>query len=236
MRIRIVLQLGLLSVLSAPMLAQADKTLLIDRPRDDDPVRVVKVMERAKEILPDGAHYANKYAWEGVIEKADDDWLTGLSLAIQNASAKKIVYIIVSCNVTETANWDQDRLTRLAKSPPEPLLGQINNHVGLRPETALYSARLKRRLHPDIGPAFELAPGAIYTIAMENPDYYPALKSSVEERKGSVSAANGCNGRISQVFFGDGTQWQGHHYYRADPNDPRYWVRMSSEEWAGKSQ
>src|SRR5580704_1563628 len=88
MRIRIVLQLGLLSVLSAPMLAQADKTLLIDRPRDDDPVRVVKVMERAKEILPDGAHYANKYAWEGVIEKADDDWLTGLSLAIQNASAK----------------------------------------------------------------------------------------------------------------------------------------------------
>lgn len=230
MRIRLVLQMGLISLLSARMLAQGAKTLLIDQPLNDDPVRIVKVMAGTTEIKSDGVHYPNKWLWEGVVEKANEDWLTRLSLVIKNVSAKKIVYLSVACHVTETANWRQEIIQH--STPANPMLGEINNHAGLRPEAELYSVRLRRRLQPDTGPTFELAPGQNYTIPFENPDYYPGLKSSVEERTGSISAVNGCTGGISQVFFEDGTQWQGHKYLRADTDNPGHWIKMSVNEWA----
>jgi hypothetical protein len=234
MRIRFVLLLGLISIISARVFPQSAKTLLIDQPLNDDPVRIVKVIEGTTEIKSDGVHYPNKWLWEGVVEKADEDWLTRLSLVIQNVSTKKIVYLNVVCTVTETANWQQEVATHslTRNESPEPVLGQITNHVGLRPESALYSVRLKRRLQPGTGSAFELSPGQTYTIPFENPDYYPGLKSSVEERKRSMSSVNGCTGGIGQVFFEDGTQWQGHKYLRPDTDNPGHWIKMSVSEWA----
>ena len=231
MRIRLVLLLGLIS---AGMSAQSTKTLLIDRQLNSDPVRIVKVTAGTMELKSDGTRFPNKYSWQAVIDNATEDWLTGLSLTIQNVSTKKIVYIGVACNVAETANWQEEiaRHSPTYSKSPEAGLGTVNNRVGLRPEAALYSPSLGHKLHPDPDPAFELAPGQTYTIPFEDPSYYPSLKSSVEERKGSMSSVNACNGGISQVFFEDGTQWQGHRYYRADVKSPRYWVGVSAEEWA----
>jgi hypothetical protein len=235
MRIRLVLLLGLISLLSVSIFAQGSKTLLIDRPLNSDPVRIVKVTAGTTEVKSDGTRFPNKYSWQGVIDNAAEDWLTGLSLTIQNVSTKKIVYLGVSCLITETANWKQEVATHslILNKSPEPALGQLNNRIGLRPEPALYSVSLGHKLHPDPGPAFELAPGQTYTIAYENPDNYPGLKSSVEERKGSISAVNGCSGGISDVFFEDGTRWQGHRYLRPDPDKRGQWIRLSSEEWLG---
>jgi len=213
----------------------ATKTLFIDRPLGDDPVRIVKVVEGSTEIKSDGTQFAGKYAWQGVIPNAGDDWLTGLSLTIQNLSTKKIAYLSVYCNVTETADWKQEVATHsvMLNKSPEPALGQLHNRIGLRPEAALYTLSFPgRKLHPDLGPAFELAPGETYTIAYGDPANYPGLKSSIEERKGSMSAANGCTGGVADVFFEDGTRWQGHRYYRADPDKRGNWIRLTPEEWS----
>lgn len=215
--------------------AQNTKTLYIDRPLDDDPVRIVKAMEGTTEIKSDGTPLRGKNSWQGVIPDGGDDWLTDISLTIQNVSTKKIVYLGVMCNVTETADWAQEAATHsvVLNKSPEPGLGQLNDFVGMRPEVALYSMILGHKLHPDPGPAFELAPGQTFTIAYENPAYYPGLKKSVGERKGSISAVNGCNGGVSDVFFEDGTRWQSHHYMRADPDKRGHWIIITPEEWLG---
>lgn len=221
-----------------PVCAAQTKTLLIDRPLGDDPVRITKVMEGTTEITSDGTQFENKYHWQGSVPNGGDEWLTGLSLTIQNVSTKKIVYLGVYCNVSETTDWKHEAETHsvvqnaLQGKTAEPTLGQLNNSVGHRPKAALYSMVLGHELHPDSGPAFELAPGQTYTIALEDPGIYAGLKSSVEERKGSISAANGCAGPgVSDVFFEDGTRWQGHHYQFADPNIRGHWTNFTREEW-----
>ena len=121
------------------------------------------MVEGSTEIKSDGTQFAGKYAWQGFIPNAGDDWLTGLSLTIQNLSTKKIAYLSVYCNVTETADWKQEVATHsvMLNKSPEPALGQLHNRIGLRPEAALYTLSFPgRKLHPDLGPAFELAPGA----------------------------------------------------------------------------
>jgi hypothetical protein len=219
-----------------PICAAQTKTLKIDRPLDDDPVRILKITEGNTEIKSDGTPLpGGKSWWQGVIPNGGDDWLAGLSLTIKNVSTKKIVYLGLSCNVSETADWAMESATHsvVLNKSPEPLLGQLNNRIGLRPEAALYSFSMGTKSKPDSGPAFELAPGQTYTIAFESPDYYPGLKSSIAERKGSISAANACNGGISHVFFDDGTQWQGHRYMRADPDTRGRWITIKPQEWSG---
>jgi hypothetical protein len=230
MRIRLMFLLWAL----IPICAAQTKTLFIDRPLGDDPVRIVKITEGTTEIQSDGTRFGNKYAWQGAVPNAEDDWLTGLILTIQNASTKTIVYLGVSCNITETADWKQEVATHSAmlNKNTEPALGQLNNRVGLWPQAALYSIMLGHELHPDPGPAFELAPGQTYTIALEDPANYPGLKSSIEERKESLSAANGCTGGVSDVFFADGTRWQWHRYQSADPDKRGHWINLTPEEWS----
>jgi hypothetical protein len=105
------------------------------------------------------------------------------------------------------------RVTEVAKARQNiPVVGSATNIVGRRPEEALYSAVLGHNLKPDTAVApFELEPGQAFTMALESPDDYPTLKSSIEEKE-PISNVAACNGGISQVFFGDGTQWQSHHY------------------------
>jgi hypothetical protein len=230
MRVRLMFLLWVL----IPVCAAQTKTLKIDRPLDDDPVRILKITEGTTEFKSDGTQFTDKNSWQGVIPNGGDDWLTGLFLTIQNVSTKKIVYLGVMCNVTETPDWAMEAATHsvMLNKSPEPALGQLNNRVGLRPQAALYSVVLGHELHPDPGPAFELAPGQTYTIAFENPANYPGLKSSIEERKGSISAANGCNGAVSDVFFADGTRWQWHRYQSADPDKRGHWINLTPEEWS----
>jgi hypothetical protein len=227
MLIRLILVLALISTFPTTAFAQGVKTLLVDRPLSDDPVRIVNVMEGTTELKSDRHQYPNKYVWEATFD-AGDDWLKSISLVIRNVSGRKIVYLSVDCSLYETADWQME-LTK-HQNPATPLVGQISNSVGRRPEQALYSALLGRRLKPDTAAPFELGPGQEFTLVLENPDDYPALESRVEERQ-PMSSITACNGGISRIFFDDGTQWQGHHYLRADLDHPGHWLRVSFQEW-----
>jgi hypothetical protein len=237
MRLRLMFLLAALSGL-IPMCTAQTKTLHLNRPLNDDPVRLIKVTAGTTEIVSDGTAFPDKHSWQGTVPNGGDDWLTSLSLTIQNVSTKKIVYLNVWCSVTETADWklehDKHSVVQnaLQGKTAEPILGQLNHSVGHRPKAALYSMLTGHELHPDSGPAFELAPGQTYTIALEDPAIYGGLKSSVEESKGSISAANACNGPgVGIVFFEDGTQWQGHRYLRADPDTRGHWITITRDEW-----
>jgi hypothetical protein len=197
------------------------KTLMVDRPLADDPIRIVKVMEGVTELKWDGHEYPNKYAWEAAFD-AGDDWLRDLSFVIKNVSAKKIVYLNVSSVLFETAHW-REKVTK------QTSLGTAMNWVGQRPEDALYAPG-GRRLHPDPGPAIELAPDQELTVPIENPDFYSALRSSIEERA-SMSSVTASNTLIGEIFFEDGTKWGGHKYQRPNTDKPGYWITISKEEW-----
>jgi hypothetical protein len=204
------------------------KTLLVDRPLSNDPVTIVKVMEGTTELRSDGHQYPNRFAWQATIN-AGDDWLKDLSFVIKNASEKKIVYVAIGCTLFETADWQAE----IAKHKTTPVLGHTSNTVGRRPEQALYSTSLGHRLKPDMATApFELAPGQEFTMSLEPPGDYQSLKSTVEEKQ-PLSSVTACNGGISQIFFEDGTLWQGHRYLRPDPDQPGHWIRMSFEQWSG---
>jgi hypothetical protein len=206
--------------------AQDTKTLLLDLPGSKDPVKIVSVMDGTAKLKSNGHQYPNRHVWETTFN-AGDDWLKDLSIVIKNVSEKKIVYVSGGCVLYETADWQAE----IAKHASIPVFTTTNT-VGRRPEEALYSAVLGHRLNPDTESApFLLEPGQEFTMALEGPDGYPRLKSSVEEKEPMANIA-ACNGRISQVFFEDGTQWQGHRYLRADLEHPGHWIKMSSEEWS----
>jgi len=223
-------QLGVICTLLASLgaAAQDTKTLLIDMPDSKDPVKIVSVMEGTTKLKSNGHQYPNRYVWETTFN-AGDDWLKDLSIVIKNVSEKKIVYVVAGCLLYETANWQAE----VAKAQQNiPLVGSASNHVGRRPDEALYSAVLGHRLQPDSANSpFALESGQEFTIALENPDDYNALKSTVEEKE-PMSNVAACNGRIGPVFFEDGTQWQGHRYLRADLEHPGQWIKMSFEEWS----
>ncbi|MFZ0278501.1 MAG: hypothetical protein WA254_13400 [Candidatus Sulfotelmatobacter sp.] len=201
--------------------------MLIDMPGPNDPVKIVSVMDGTTELKSNGRQYPDRYAWETTFN-AGDDWLKDLSIVIKNVSPKKIVYVAAGCHLFETADWQAEA----AKHRNIPLVGSTGNHVGRRPEEALYSAVLGHRLQPDTANApFDLEPSQEFTMALDSPDAYSTLKSSVEEKE-PMSSIAACNGGISQVFFEDGTQWQSHHYLRADLDQRGRWIRMSFEEWS----
>jgi hypothetical protein len=226
--VRFRLFLLLMSILmSLRAAAQDTKTLLLDMPDSRDPVRIVKVLEGTTELKSNGHQYPDRWAWEATFN-AGDDWLKDLSIVIKNISQKKIVFVAVSCILYETGDWQAE----LAKHITVPVMGNASDVVGRRPDQALYSASLGRRLKPDTNtPSLELAAGQESTIAIENPDDYHALKSTVEEKL-PMSNIAACNGGISQVFFEDGTQWSHHRYSRADLNEPGRWIEMSPTEWS----
>ncbi len=223
---RTILPLALMSALSARTFAQATKTVLVDRPLLNDPVRIVRVMKGTAELSSDGHPYPNKYVWEAAFD-AGDDWLRDLSFVIKNVSNKKIIYVVTHCGLYETADWQVE----LLKHQDVPLVGNVSNIVGRRPEEALYSAVLGHRLKPDTGRApFELAPGQEFTMPIEDPDEYSALKSRIQEKQ-PMSSVTACNSGVAQIFFDDGTQWSGHRYLRADLDRPGHWIEMSFEDW-----
>jgi hypothetical protein len=222
------LLMSILVGLSLVAAAQDTKTLLLDMPDSKDPVRIVKVLEGATELKSNGHQYPDRWAWEATFN-AGDDWIKDLFIVIKNVSPKKIVYVAVGCILFETADW-QAELAKHATATA-PVVGSASDIVGRRPDQALYSALLGRRVKPDTNAPLELEPGQEFTVALESPDAYPTLKSTVEEKM-PMSNIAACNGRIGQIFFEDGTQWQGHRYKRADLNEPGHWIEMSPAEWS----
>jgi hypothetical protein len=222
---------SLFSASQVPSFAQSivgntQKTFLIDRPTQGDPIKIVKVMEGTTELQEDGRLFPSKYAWESVFN-SDDDWLKRLSLVIENVSSKGIVFLAVGCHLYETADWASE----ISKHKTVPVIGHASDTVGRRPEQALYSASLGRWLEPDTSATpFSLPPGQTFTIPLEDPEQYQALKSKIEETQ-PISTMAACDASVSHVFFADGTQWEGHRYKRADPDRPGRWIQISLHDW-----
>lgn len=230
MRIRLIVLLQiLLAICLAPALAQSPsgtgtKTLFIQGflPRADDPVKI-KVMDGATELKSDGRPFPNDYAWETAFN-AGDDWMTDLSFAIKNVSPKKITCIIIFSVVVEAPFWQNERQPKL------PMLGFTQNRVGQRPEHALFADG--RAFPPDTDAPFELAQGEEFTMPIEDPENYPALKARIE-KKLPISNVTALDGGIVSVFFEDGTKWVGalSHSYSRPAEQPGKWTRISYAEW-----
>jgi hypothetical protein len=186
------------------------------------------VLEGTSELKDDGHRYPNKSVWETTFE-AGDDWLKDVSFVIKNVSKKKITYLSVSCALFETNDW-QSELEKHS-TPDNPGLGQAGNVVGWRPKHALYSVRTGLIAQPDSDrrPPFVLAPGQEFTIALQNPEDYADLKSSVEARQ-PMSTVTACDAQIGDIFFEDGTRWGEHRYLRAG-EQPGRWTTISFDEW-----
>jgi hypothetical protein len=208
----------------------SSKALLLVRPMGQDPVRVVKVLEGATELKGSGHEFPNRYAWETFFQ-AGDDWLQDLSFFIKNVSTKNIVYLEVSCVLSETADWQAEIAEH--KTLDNPILGQASNRIGWEPEHALYSRTLGKNREPGSTrrPAFLLKPGGEFTISLEDPQDYQSLRSQIEARM-PMSSINACNADVARVFFDDGTMWQGanHHYFRA-ADEPGRWAVISFDDW-----
>jgi hypothetical protein len=196
------------------------RTLIVDQPSDNDPIRIVKVMDGVTELMSNGRQYPNKHSWETVFE-AGDDWIRDISFVIKNVSQKKIILLSTSAVLYGTGDVAGDVANRV------PALGVAGNVLGHRPKHALYSATLGHAIKPDEDkrPPFELAPGQEVTMALEDPELYPALNSRIG------SGVAGCNSSVVRVFFEDGTQWQSHSYFRPADQPGRY-TRISFEEWS----
>lgn len=194
---------GLVS-LCASAFAQGSQAVLVDRPLDNDPIRVVRVTNGTTELKNDGRQFANPHAWETTFDDGDD-WLKDLSFTIKNVSDKKITYLEISCALFESSDWEKELAAH--STPASPVLGQASNVVGWRPEHALYSVRLGHSSSPDKDrrPAFELLPGQEFTIALQDPKTYTDLKSTVEAKQ-PLSTINGCDAGIGTIFFEDGTK------------------------------
>lgn len=203
------------------------KTLFIHSlPLANDPVSF-KVMDGTTELKSDGRRFPDNYAWETVFD-AGDDWITDLSFVIKNVSAKKITCIIIFSGLVEAPFWQEEG------QPKPPLLGFTQNRVGQRPEHALHSG--DRTFPPDTNASFELAPGEEFTMPIEDPRDYPALRTRIEERL-PMSSVTAMDSQAVTVFFEDRTRWISvNHSYSRPAAQPGKWIKLSFEEWAGKQR
>jgi hypothetical protein len=87
---------------------------------------------------------------------------------------------------------------------------------------------------PDTNASFELATGEEFTMPIEDPRDYAALRTRIEERL-PISSVTAMESQAVTVFFEDGTRWVSvNHGYSRPATQPGEWTRVSYEEWAGK--
>jgi hypothetical protein len=229
---RILLFHALLAICLAPAFAQnaaeaGTRSLFIyGLPCTNDPVRI-KIMDGATELKSDGRSLPNVCSWETSFN-AGDDWITNLSFVIKNVSVKKITCIIIFSVLVDAPFWREE-------SQPKPqALGFTQNRIGQRPEHALHSGQ--HTLPPDTNPSFELQPGEEFTMPIEDPKDYPALRTRIEKRL-PISSVTALDSQAVTVFFEDGTKWiSANHSYNRPAAQPGKWTKISYEEWAGKQK
>jgi len=66
-------------LLCSSVLAQNSRTLLVEQPLGNDPIRVVKIMEGTVELTSDGQQFPDQYAWESVFN-GGSDWIKDILL------------------------------------------------------------------------------------------------------------------------------------------------------------
>jgi hypothetical protein len=231
MRFPLVLLWSTLLAVLVPAFAQSatrSKTIFIrSLPLANDPI-TVKMMDGSTELKSDGRYPPDYNSWETAFE-AEEDWITNLSFSIKNVSTKKIRCIIIFSTLTETPFWQNEN-----QPSSVTFLGFAQNRVGRRPEHALHAG--DRTFAPDTDAPFELAPGADFTMLIENPKNYSKLKAFIERRM-LMSNVDALHSGTITVFFHDGTRWVSiNHSYSRPAAEPGKWTKISFEEWAGNQK
>jgi hypothetical protein len=215
MRIQLVLLIFALASVGPGASAQssgvpAPRTVQLEATFPNDLVRVVKIVANGREVAP------------GVPFPAGDDWFRGFSLVIKNISTKKIVFAAGQLRFPETGD-----------AAPEHLAVMARISVGQRPEPARTSS--DEGVRPDDVPSAPIlvAPGQETTVrVVEN---FERVKTMIEGRH-PLTGVTKCMVGLNTLYFGDGTEWQSGLYFRADPNTPGRYVRISAKEFSANEQ
>lgn len=186
--------------------ATAPRTVTLEQSMPNDLVKVVRLILDGVEVKP------------GVPFQAGDDWFSQLRIVIENVSVKKIVFVAGQLRFPETGDATAEHLAVMAR-----IL------VGQRPERALHSSVTGRR--PDDVPSVPILVGPREEVTIPVVDDVHRIKKMIESRQ-PASSVTTCVVGVTMLYFEDGTNWLSPGlYFRADPNTPGNYVRISRKEF-----
>lgn len=188
----------------------------------DDPARIVVVKEGNMDVTPGVRPYKS---WEGKPFQADDDWVKNLTFVVKNLSKKEIVAasLDVIFPETGTGSW------------ASPVYGP-DISLGRRPARYVrVGGTDQKELRPaETTPPLHILPGQEMTISFAQ--HYDQITEAVEQQPHPIANLTICTVQLVGVYFSDGTMWaQGTQFERADPNAPGKYVRISADEFWGRT-
>ncbi|HEY6187970.1 MAG TPA: hypothetical protein VIW80_09845 [Pyrinomonadaceae bacterium] len=132
--------------------------------------------------------------------KDDDDWVRGLTVKLENVSAKNIVYINVSFSFLRPADHES------AGQPP------FVDHLTYGSNAMLYSSSQSTRLPT-------LAPGASVEISLTDKNH-EAIKRALKKINYPESIKR-LQIYLAEVIFDDDTAWLYGSWFRLDPHNQK---------------
>jgi hypothetical protein len=190
--------------------AAVPRTVQLEQSIPNDLVKVVEVMLGDTEIKL------------GVPFPADDEWFNRLRFVIKNVSTKRIVFVDGWLRFPQTGDETAENLVVMDRI----LLGH-------RPEPANDTGAASRR--PDYVPSIAILvnPGGEMTVPVI--DSLNRMRTAIEKRQPLSSITIAAIG-IGAIYFDDGTAWMKPGlYFRADPDMPGSYVRISHKEFYADS-
>jgi hypothetical protein len=182
--------------------ATSPRTVTLEPSIPNDLVSVVKLTLDGVEVKP------------GIPFPAGDDWFGQIGIVIENISAKKIVFVAGQLRFPETGGATAEHLAVMARIS-----------IGLRPR----GVREGRR--PDDVPSVPILVDPSQEVTVPVVEDVQRIKKMIESRRPSSSVTT-CAIGINTLYFEDGTDWLSPGlYFRADPNTPGRWVRISRKEF-----
>ena len=181
----------------------APRTVQLGTPAPSDLIKIVKVTVGGVEITP------------GLPFAADDSWFNRLRIGIRNESAKEIVFVAGQLSFPETG--DAEHLA---------IMDRIL--IGRRPEHAQGATPAGRGFNDAPSPPILVGRGQEISVPVA--DSFEAFKTAIEKRQ-SLSSVRTCVVGITTLYFDDGTEWLSGLYFRADPNTPGRYVRISPDQF-----
>jgi hypothetical protein len=190
--------------------AAVQRTVQLERSLPKDLVKVVKVMLGDSEVKP------------GMPFSADDAWFNRLRLVIRNVSTKKIVFV---------EGWL--RFPQTGDETPEHFVVMDRILLGLRPEPANDPDAASRR--PDYVPSIAILVNPAEEMTVPVVGSFERTRMLIEKKEPLSSVTTAAVG-IGTIFFDDGTMWMNPGlYFRADPDTPGRYVRISPQEFYADS-
>lgn len=203
------------------------KTVRIEDPFPDDPVRVIQVLEGDTDVTPGGRDPVTGRTykrWNGKPFQAGDDWLKNLVVVMKNVSNKVIVAASVTVDVPQVGNEipgkDKIYVSDMWKT----------FYLGSVPEHALFTRDGRKIELPPAEPIW-LMPGQEIRFALES--HLDEMKEAMRPGR-SISSVTTCWVRLHYFYFADATRWSSFSgFQKPDFSVPGKYVRISVDEFRG---